>query len=140
MNNCISIPGIRQVSYLTTDNLPDDITYRAVAGIPVSGIDQPISVTLTDEAVCEVEQQNDNNSQIEKLKLTFSTLKELPTRQRLAFVIRTMHDEYFIIGAKERPYPTVKVTSTTGQRDGDASVRKYEVSYTAKKTLATLAV
>jgi hypothetical protein len=75
---------------------------------------------------------------MEKVKLSFSTLRELPTRQNIGFVIRTVDGKLYIIGSKERPYPTVKVTTTTGQPDGDASVRKYEVSYTARKALAAL--
>lgn len=97
---------------------------------------EPDEIILKGEAVCEVEQSYDNNSYIEKAKLTFLTLDDVPTDQHPAFVIHTVNDEYYIIGAKERPYPTVKITRSTGQPDGDTSVRKYEVSFTAKKALA----
>ena len=52
------------------------------------------------------------------------------------FVIETVDGDKYVIGAKERPYPTVKISRSTGQPDGDPSVRKYEVSFTAKKALA----
>ena len=90
------------------DYIPTDICYRAVAGIPVKLSEQPISISLVDVAVCEIEEQTDNNVQMEKVKLTFSTLRELPTRQNIAFVIRTVDGSKFIIGSKERPYPTVR--------------------------------
>lgn len=138
MNTCHSLPGITLLSYLADDYLPSDICYKAVAGIPVAITQQPISIPTVDVAVCEVEEQTDNNVQMEKVKLSFSTLRELPTRQNIGFVIRTVDGKLYIIGSKERPYPTVKVTTTTGQPDGDASVRKYEVSYTARKALAAL--
>ena len=136
MNKCVSLPGITHVWYIQRDYLPDDVVYRAVAGIPITLSEQPISITMKGEAFCEVEQSFDNNSSIEKAKLTFYTLDDVPTDQHPAFVIRTVNDEYYIIGAKERPYPTVKITRSTGQPDGDPSVRKYEVSFTAKKALA----
>ena len=88
------------------------------------------------EAVCEVEQSYDNNSYIEKGKLTFLTLDDVPTDQHPAFLFQTIEGDIYIIGAKERPYPTVKITRSTGQPDGDTSVRKYEVSFSAKKALA----
>ena len=138
MNTCHSLPGITLLSYLADDYLPSDICYKAVAGIPVSLSEHTISIPMVDVAVCEVEEQTDNNVQMEKVKLSFSTLRELPTRQNIGFVIRTVDGKLYIIGSKERPYPTVKVTTTTGQPDGDASVRKYEVSYTARKALAAL--
>ena len=140
MSKCLSLPGIQQVWYISRNGLPDDVVYRSVAGIPVSVIEQPISITMKGEAVCEVEQSYDNNSYIETAKLTFLTLDDVPTDQHPAFVIRTVNDEYYVIGAKERPYPTVKITRSTGQPDGDTSVRKYEVSFTAKKALALCSV
>ena len=133
---CLSLPGIQQVWYISRSGLPDDVVYRSVAGIPVSVIEQPISITMKGEAVCEVEQSYDNNSYIEKAKLTFLTLDEVPTDQHPAFLFQTIEGDIYIIGAKERPYPTVKITRSTGQPDGDASVRKYEVSFSAKKALA----
>ena len=133
---CISLPGIQQVWYISRTGLPDDVVYRSVAGIPVSVIEQPISITMKGEAVCEVEQSYDNNSYIEKAKLTFLTLDDVPTDRHPAFLFQTIEGDIYIIGAKERPYPTVKITRSTGQPDGDTSVRKYEVSFSAKKALA----
>lgn len=136
MNKCLSLPGITHVWYILSDNLPDDVVYRAVAGIPITFSELPISVDIKGNAHCEVEQSFDNNSYIEKVKLTFGTLDDVPTDQHPAFVIQTVDGDYYLIGAKERPYPTVKVTRSTGQPDGDPSVVKYEVSFTAKKALA----
>ena len=133
---CLSLPGIQQVWYISRTGLPDDVVYRSVAGIPVSVIEQPISITMKGEAVCEVEQSYDNNSYIEKAKLTFLTLDDVPTDLHPAFLFQTIEGDIYIIGAKERPYPTVKITRSTGQPDGDTSVRKYEVSFSAKKALA----
>ena len=94
MNKCVSLPGIQNVWYIQRDYLPDDVVYRAVAGIPISLEASPISITVKGEAVCEVEQSFDNNSYIEKAKLTFLTLDEVPTVQHPAFVIRTIDDSY----------------------------------------------
>ena len=133
---CLSLPGINKAWYIQRDYLPDDVVYRSVAGIPVVLQEKPISINLKGEAICEVEQSFDNNSYIEKSKLTLYTLDEVPTGQHPAFVIETVDGDNYVIGAKERPYPSVKVTRSTGQPDGDPSVRKYEVSFTAKKALA----
>ena len=137
---CLSLPGITKAWYIQRNYLPDDVVYRSVAGIPVTLQEQPISINLKGEAICEVEQSFDNNSYIEKSKLTLYTLDEVPTDQHPAFVIETVDGDKYVIGAKERPYPTVKITRSTGQPDGDPSVRKYEVSFTAKKALALCSV
>ena len=140
MSQCLSLPGISKVWYIHRDYLPDDVVYRAVAGIPIALQNQPVSITLKGEAVCEVEQSFDNNSYIEKTKLAFLSLDDVPTDQHPAFVIQTVNGDRYVIGAKERPYPTVKITRSTGQPDGDPSVRKYEVSFTAKKALALCSI
>lgn len=137
MNKCLSLPGITHIWYILRDYLPNDVVYRAVAGIPVSLLEQPISISMKGSAICEVEQSFDNNSYIEKAKLTFMTLDDVPVDQHPAFVIQTVDGDIYVIGAKERPYPTVKNTRFTGQLDGEPSVRKYEVSFTAKKALAS---
>ena len=99
MSKCLSLPGIQQVWYILRDYLPDDVVYRSVAGIPISLEVVPDEIALKVEAVCEVEQLYDNNSYIEKAKLTFLTLDDVPTDQHPAFVIRTVNDEYYVIGA-----------------------------------------
>ena len=137
---CLSLPGIQYVWYISRDYLPDDVIYRSVVGMSVSLMEQPISINMKGEAVCEVEQSIDNNSYIEKVKLTFLTLDDVPINQYPAFLFQTIDGDIYLLGAKERPYPTVKITRSTGQPDGDASVRKYEVTFTAKKALARCSV
>ena len=140
MSKCISLPGITHVWYILRDYLPDDVIYRAVAGIPIALQNQPISISMKGSAICEVEQSFDNNSYIEKTKLAFLSLDDVSTDQHPAFVIQTVNGDRYVIGAKERPFPTVKITRSTGQLDGEPSVRKYEVSFTAKKALALCSV
>ena len=137
---CLSLPGIQHVWYISRDYLPDDVIYRSVVGMSITLLEQPIRINLKGEAICEVEQSIDNNSYIEKVKLTFLTLDDVPLDQYPAFLFQTIDGDIYLIGAKERPYPNVKITRSTGQPDGDASVRKYEVSFTAKKALARCGV
>ena len=137
---CLSLPGIQHVWYISRDHLPDDVIYRSVVGMSITLLEQPIRINLKGEAICEVEQSIDNNSYIEKVKLTFLTLDDVPINQYPAFLFQTIDGDIYLLGAKERPYPTVKITRSTGQPDGDASVRKYEVTFTAKKALARCSV
>lgn len=136
MANCQSLPGIVQIGYIRCQLLQEDIVYRAAVGIKVELSSQPTDINFMGDALCETEEEFNNNIQLQKTKLSFQTLQHLPTNHPLAFVIRTVEDERYVIGSQERPYPTVKVTRSTGQPDGDPSVRKYEVSFTARKSLA----
>ncbi len=85
--------------------------------------------------ICELDEAPDNNTQIEKAKLTFSTLDSLPTSMPLAFLIETVNGEKYILGTHERPYPTIKSSKTTSKPEGDPAVTRYEVTFTARKAL-----
>lgn len=135
-----SLPGITRVAYTQCNLLPPDISLRALAGVPVGVYTTVTDIPLYGEAECELETQFDNNSLVEKVKLTFSTLDDLPLFRQLAFVIFTANGEIFLIGTKELPYPSVKLTRSTGTPDGEPSVRKYEVSLTGRKALVLCAV
>ena len=136
----LSLPGIIRVAYADAHLLPPDITLRALSGSPVGIYTTVQDISLDGEAVCETETQSDNNSLLEKTTLTFFSNDNLPVEGQLAFVVTTVNKESYIIGAKEQPYPTVKITRSTGTPSGDPSVRKYEVSFSAKKSLVLCAV
>lgn len=130
-----SLPGITKVAYVDCEILLPDITLRALADLPVTIPGDITSVSLAVEATCETVTQFDNNSLVEKSNLTFYTLDEVPIYRHLAFVICTANNESFLIGTKEHPFPTAKLTSSTGSPDADSSVRKYEVTFQNKKAL-----
>ena len=135
-----ALPGIIRIGYVECQLLPDDIMLRALSGTPIGIYTTITDVCFIGDATCDTEVSIDNNSQVEKATLTFRTLDELPIAKHLAFVIFTIQGDIYIIGTKELPYPTVKITSTTGTPDGEPSVRKYEVSLAIKKSLALCAV
>ena len=136
MSHCISLPGIKNVWYVSHTELPDDVIYKAAVDMPITIPATTTEIALKGEATCELEESPDNNCYIEKVKLSFPTLDDVPTQDFPAFVIQTLDGSKYVIGAKERPYPAVKITRSTGRPDGDPSVRKCEVSFTAKKALA----
>lgn len=129
-----SLPGIIHIGYADCQLLPKDITLKALANVPVGIYTTITDITLRGEAVCELETQFDNNTQVEKASLTFYSLDEVPAERHLAFVIFTANKVQYIIGSKELP-PTVKASDTTGTPNGDPAVKKYEVTYSARKAL-----
>ena len=140
MSHCISLPGIKKIWYVSHTELPDDVIYKAAVDMHITIPATTTEITLKGEATCELEESPDNNCYIEKVKLNIPTLDDVPLQDYPAFVIQTVDGTKYVIGAKERPYPAVKITRSTGRPDGDSSVRKYEVSFTAKKALALCSV
>lgn len=135
MGKCYSLPGLKKVGYIPALLLPSDIIFISLAGGIVPLYDSVTYFDVAPGAVCEVEEEDGNGVQMEQAKLKFSTLAAIPTRGPLAFVFITMNNEQFLMGAREKPHATVKVASTTGQTDGDASIKSYTVTFKARKAL-----
>ena len=133
--SCISLPGITAISYLPCTDLPADLIYQALTDCPVTITSSATEIDLKSIPTCELEESPDNNTQTEKAKLSFTTLDTFPTSTPLAFLITTAAGSHYILGARERLYPTVKVTTNTSKPDADAAVHRYEVSFTARKAL-----
>ena len=135
MGKCYSLPGLKKVGYVPVSMLPSDIVFIALAGGTVPLFETMTYFEVTPGAVCEVEEECGNGVQVEQAKLKFSTLAAIPTREPLAFVFVTMNDEQLLIGAREKPHATIKVNTTTGLPDGDASIKSYTVTFKARKAL-----
>ena len=123
------LPGITNIAYLSATLLSPDITLRALSGVPVGVFTSLSSISHIGDAVCETETNFNNNSQLSKSTLTFSTTEQLPADCILAFVITTVDGKQFLMGTDNLPFPTIKAVTTTGTTDGDKAVTKYTVSY-----------
>lgn len=74
-----------------------------------------------------------NNARQEKGTLKFITNDYIPDHEPLAFVLTTPDQQQYIVGKRERCYPVIKYSDTTGQRAGDRAARTYTVTYVAQK-------
>ena len=135
MGKCYSLPGLKKVGYVPVSMLPSDIIFISLAGGIVPLYDSVTYFDVAPGAACEVEEEYSNGVQVEQAKLKFSTLAAIPTNEPLAFVFITMNNEQFLMGAREKPHATIKVNTTTGQTDGDASIKSYTVTFKARKAL-----
>ena len=132
---CISLPGIKSISFTKCDDLEADLIYQALVDLPITISTTETEISLKSIPTCELEESPDNNTQTQKAKLIFTTLQDLPTNTPLAFLIHTINDTNYILGVHERPFPSVKTITTTSKPDGEAAVKKYEITFTARKAL-----
>lgn len=130
-----SFPGITHIYPILAAALVENIAYRAIAGLPVPVYTKAEPIRILGDALCELSEEPDHGSQFQTVTLTFHTTAALDTAAPLAFAVRTVQGDTYIIGGKERPHPTLKVTETTGTPDGDARVREYKVTHKHRKAL-----
>lgn len=124
-----SLPGITHIYTVLSSSLVDNIAYRSAAGllVPVYSVTTPLAII--GDAVWDLAEEPDHGSQLQTITLTFRTTGTVDLTSPLAFVVRTVRGDTYIIGGKETPHPTVKVSETSGTPGGDPAVREYKITH-----------
>ena len=136
----ISLPGIIKIGFLECSKLSPQLALKSIAGVPIAVLTDVTDVIFIGEATCEAVSDNDNNGRSEKTTLKFSTTQKIPEDRPLAFVVQCVNCQNFLVGAKERPYPIVKITNNTGSASGNASAFRVEITHSAVKSLLSVSV
>lgn len=138
--SAISLPGIYKIGYLECSKLSPQLTMKYIAGVPIAILTDLVNVIFSGEPTCEAVSDNDNNGRSEKTTLKFTTTQTIPCESPIAFVVECVNGKKYLIGAKERPFPTVKITTISGTASGNVSSYSVEISHSAIKSLLPVAV
>lgn len=136
----ISLPGIFKIGFLECSKLAPQLALKSIAGVPIAILTEITDVIFSGDATCEAVSDNDNNGRSEKTTLKFTTTQKIPDNSPLAFVVECVNGQKFLVGAKECPYPIVKITNNTGTATGNASAYSVEITHSAVKSLLSVAV
>lgn len=132
-----SLPGIVAIAYVECRNLSPDITLRHCCGLPVAVYTTSVPVEHYGDASCEGESDFEKGGYFEKTKLEFRTTDEIPQNKALAFIVEDAQGEHYVIGAREKPFPMVEVTTSI---DKDTNIKSVKVTFSAKKSLVPCVV
>lgn len=131
----ISLPGIFKIGFLECSNLSPQLELKAIAGVPIAILTDITDVIFSGEPTCEAVSENDNNGRIEKTSLKFFTTQKIPDDRPLAFTVQCVNGKKFLVGAKERPFPILKITTDTGTTSGNVAAYSVEITHSAIKSL-----
>lgn len=132
-----NMPGVIDVRYLDPEDVSGDIISSFLAGIPVSVFVDGTQVSIHGEATCQATEEHAANGRNEKATLTFMTVDDVP-REGVVWMIQQASSDWYLIGCREKPYPTVKIQTATGQPGGDRAIKTVTVEYSAYKALIPL--
>lgn len=135
MKTTQSLPGIKFIGYVSSDNLQREMMNKSLAGLPVGIFTDITPICYAGVPTCIAESTYNNNGRIEQTTLRFKTLYNLPTSRHIAFVVTDCNGQSYIIGQREKPRPIVKITRDTGTPNGDPAVCSVEVTLYAQKSL-----
>lgn len=135
MDSHFSLPGIRSISYVAANVLPDHIAYMRASRIPIKLNIMQTSVPFVGEPTCETESTKINKAKKQSTTLNFRCTQPLPEDYALAFVVTDNNSQNWLIGQREEPFPLVSCTQTFGTTDGDPSSLTVAVTFEASEAL-----
>ena len=127
-----SLPNIVKVFTVPCASLAPNIVEKYMAGLPVGVYPLPTEMEQYGTGSVEAANELDDGTYYEKTVLQFSTAEDIDNRTPMAFVVMDAQEKYFLIGAKEGPYPIVEITKGISN---DANVTDIKVTFSRKKSL-----
>ncbi len=129
------LPGIKSIAFVECRLLPDNIGLHGITrnAVGIFAELQPVAFFDSPECTCTTEKKNGSYQDTASLK--FSSGQWLPLRRKLAFVVTDVSGRNFVIGAKESPFPVIKVEEHKGSPSGESAAYSYEITHVALKSL-----
>ena len=139
-SDCNTMPGIIAVKWLHAEQLPSHIIEKFIAGISSAIGNQGNDLELVDVGSAEGIRSYENNGLIGKATLEFKTLDQVPRDEDIVWAVQDADENWWLMGARERPDPVVEVSQSTGTPSGDPAVATVKVTHTAKIALIPVAL
>lgn len=133
------LPGLTHIYTVPCSSLPADITYKALAGVPIAILGARRDLPILGGATLEVSDDPDGHTRLCKATLSFRTTEPIAANTPLAFIATTVSGDTWLIGTQEEPYPMIKASDTTGANNSP-SVRKYTVTFSAEKAPVSVTI
>ena len=130
-NFCTNLPGIVAIGYCRCENIQPNIVLKYSSGIPVGVFTEITPVHFFGQPAYDAVEEYDNNGRKLLCTLKFVSNDNIPLHKHLAFVITEASGTSFIIGSRERPYPVVKSSATSGTPSGESNATTYEIKWSS---------
>lgn len=130
-NFCTKLPGIVQIGYCLCENIQPNIVLKYSSGVPVGIFTEITPVCFFGLPSYEAVVEYDNNGRKVVSSLKFVSNDNIPLHKHLAFVITDASGTSFIIGSRERPYPVVKSSATSGNPSGESNSTTFEIKWSS---------
>lgn len=108
---------------------------HSICGCMVAIAAPSVAVEFVGRPTLKWEGSKVNGTRREKSTLEFSTVHPLPEGENLAFVVTGAGDRQYLIGTRERNYPVINYSDSTGEPGGSAAVRTYKITHVAQKSV-----
>lgn len=130
-----SLPGISKIQIVRCDILPAGLMLQSICGCIVAIAATSAAVEFVGRPLLKWEGTKVNGSRQEKSTLEFTTTRPLPEGENLAFVVTGAGGKQYLIGTREKRYPVINYSESTGEPGGSPAVRTYKITHIAQKSV-----
>lgn len=131
----MKLPSILSIAYLPCSDLPRHILPMALSGMTPTVAEDGMLVDLYPGAKCSADSEIVNGLSLEKTTLEFDTLTEVPRNRPLAFLVRCVNGESYVIGHREPPFPAVEIKTEISDERNIYSVK---VKFNSARSLVVI--
>lgn len=135
-----SMPGIAEIWMADTNDLQKEIMQGHIVGLDIMIAVKKQRVVTFEDAECEVETTWENNAQTEKASLQFSTTSIINTGKSLAWLIKDVSGQWWLMGSHEQPWPKTTISRNLGKPGGEKAARTVKVTLNSLVALIPVAV
>lgn len=139
-NHIWSMPGISEVWVMDADDIQSGVVQAHIAGLDVTVLARKRELMAFGDASCEVETSWENNAQKEKATLQFTTTSVVIPRKAMAWLIKDVTGQWWLMGSKERPWPTTTVGRNLGSPGDEKAARRVKATLESLVALIPVAV
>ncbi len=138
--HCTNLPGIVEVRWVEAEMLSPNIEAKYLAGLPVAMLAESYALDVHGTAEFQAVEEHESTGRVEKTTLSFQILSDMPRKRNVVWCVKQASGQWWLIGSRERHWPTVKVTTNTGKPEGEAAIKTVEVTHVALKSLIPVTV
>ena len=129
MRTITTLPGLKEIYMVRTSMLPPLAAMKSAVGISVYLTSNVIRICTEGNPSAEIIDEYVNNGRQVTTTLHFQSAERIETRTKYAFVYVDQGGEAWLVGSREKPFPTFSKKPETGIPGQSSAVITYEVKW-----------
>lgn len=138
--NDYSLPEVIEMRMMDCADLQTGIMQNHIAGVQNFISCPMVTIPIYPGAKCQGVYTSTNGGTTQRTTLEFRTNEPPKITTGKAFAVRTPDGMWYLIGSKEKPWPSIEVVDDKGTTHGDPRVKTVKVTFESLATLIPVTI
>lgn len=132
------LPGVKEIGYIYSWELPKRIDLLAIVGSEIVIMANRRNVPFFGEPSVKLTTKKENHAYTEEAVLEFTSADIPFPLHDIAFVVRDIEDNFYIIGSKEEPGIDIEIQSSLGAPSGESKAFAVKITHKSIRALVKI--